>query len=86
MRHDGRTPTDLRPLKLEKGVLLYAEGSALIQVGNTRVLCAATVEDGVPPFLKGSGKGWVTAEYGMLPRATAIWSSCETNSGQRQPG
>ncbi len=83
MRHDGRTPADLRPLKLEKGVLLYAEGSALIQVGNTRVLCAATVEDGVPPFLKGSGKGWVTAEYGMLPRATASRVPREAAKGKQ---
>ncbi len=83
MRHDGRTPTDLRALKLEKGVQLYAEGSALIEVGNTRVLCAASVEDGVPPFLKGSGKGWVTAEYGMLPRATASRSPREAAKGKQ---
>jgi ribonuclease PH len=83
MRHDGRTPSDLRPLQLERGVLLYAEGSALIQVGNTRVLCAASVDDGVPPFLKGTGRGWVTAEYGMLPRATSSRTPREASRGKQ---
>jgi ribonuclease PH len=83
MRSDGRSPADLRPLKLETGVLLHAEGSALIQVGHTRVLCAASVEDGVPAFLKGSGKGWVTAEYGMLPRATATRTPREAARGKQ---
>jgi ribonuclease PH len=83
MRLDGRTPLDLRPVRIEKGVLKHAEGSALIEVGDTRVLCAASLEDGVPPFLKGTGKGWVTAEYGMLPRATASRSPREAARGKQ---
>ncbi|MDW7711290.1 MAG: ribonuclease PH [Deferrisomatales bacterium] len=83
MRHDGRAPADLRPLRLERGVLLHPEGSALIQMGHTRVLCAASVEDGVPTFLKGTGKGWVTAEYGMLPRATATRTPREASRGKQ---
>jgi len=83
MRQDERSPTDLRPVRIERGVLRYAEGSALIEVGNTRVLCAASVEDGVPPFLKGGGKGWVTAEYGMLPRATATRTPREATRGKQ---
>ena len=70
MRHDNRRPDQMRPVHIETGYLLTAEGSALIAVGNTRVLCAASVEEGVPPFLRGSGRGWVTAEYAMLPRST----------------
>jgi ribonuclease PH len=70
-RPDGRTPTDLRPLVLERGANPYAEGSCLIRMGGTLVHCTASVEVGVPPFKKGSGEGWVTAEYAMLPRATA---------------
>ncbi|MBV9109753.1 MAG: ribonuclease PH [Gemmatimonadetes bacterium] len=70
MRNDGRTPEQPRPLTLERGVAGYAEGSCLITVGRTRVLCTASVEDGVPPWKKGKGEGWVTAEYAMLPRAT----------------
>ncbi|MDH5511067.1 MAG: ribonuclease PH [Nitrospinota bacterium] len=69
-RNDGRADDETRPIKIETGAAPYAEGSALVSAGNTKVLCAATVEDGVPPFLKGKGKGWVTAEYAMLPRAT----------------
>src|ERR1700741_1219371 len=70
MRPSGRTPQSLRPVTLETGVNRYAEGSCLVAFGHTRVLVTATVEEGVPPFLKGRGQGWVTAEYGMLPRAT----------------
>ena len=70
MRIDGRRPDELRPVTIAKDYLMTAEGSAIISVGNTRVLCAASVEETVPPFLRGSGKGWVTAEYSMLPRAT----------------
>ncbi len=70
-RGDGRGAGDLRPTTIEAGVLRHAEGSARIRVGETEVLCAATVEERVPSFLKGSGKGWVTAEYGMLPRSSA---------------
>jgi ribonuclease PH len=70
IRSDGRGPDELRPVTIEPGYLLYAEGSALIKTGNTTVLCAATVEDGVPRFARGTGSGWITAEYGMLPRST----------------
>jgi ribonuclease PH len=69
-RPDGRGPRQLRPIKISAGVLKHAEGSALIEMGDTRVLCTASVEERVPPFLKGTGRGWVTAEYGMLPRST----------------
>jgi len=70
MRTDNRASGQMRPVAITTGYLETAEGSALIAVGNTRVLCAATVEDSIPQFLRGSGKGWVTAEYSMLPRAT----------------
>ena len=70
MREDGRKPDEMRRVTLELGPLAYAEGSCLATAGNTRVLCAASVERRVPPFLAGSGQGWVTAEYGLLPRAT----------------
>ena len=69
MRPDGRTPDQLRPVTLERGAVKFAEGSCLIKMGDTHVLCAATVEERVPQFLKGSGTGWVTAEYSMLPRS-----------------
>ena len=69
-RSDGRAAAELRPTRITPGFLLHAEGSVLIEVGRTRVVCAASVEDRVPPFLRNTGKGWVTAEYGMLPRAT----------------
>ena len=82
-RADGRTATSLRPVTLEPGVLRHAEGSALICVGETRVLCAASVEPGVPPFLRGTGSGWVTAEYGMLPRATHTRSAREAARGRQ---
>jgi ribonuclease PH len=70
-RVDGRAESALRPLKITRGSASYAEGSALVEMGSTRVLCSATVEDRVPPFLKGKGQGWVTAEYAMLPRSSA---------------
>jgi len=70
LRHDGRKPDEMRPVSINRAVNLYAEGSALIEWGNTRVLCTASVEEKVPPFLKGTGRGWVTAEYAMLPRST----------------
>jgi len=70
MRNDGRKPEQLRDVKIKTGEIKYAEGSALIVMGDTKVLCSASVEDSVPPFLKDSGTGWVTAEYSMLPRAT----------------
>ena len=71
-RIDGRSNAEPREVKLTLGALAFAEGSALIELGQTRVLCAVTMEDRVPPFLRGSGQGWVTAEYSMLPRSTAV--------------
>jgi ribonuclease PH len=82
MRTDNRLPDQLRPVEISTGYLATAEGSALIKVGNTTVLCAATVEDTVPPFLRNSGKGWVTAEYSMLPRATSKRTPREVNKGR----
>jgi ribonuclease PH len=72
----------MRPARININYLLTAEGSALIEMGNTRVLCAATVEETVPPFLRGGGKGWVTAEYSMLPRATATRTQREVTKGR----
>ncbi len=82
MRPDGRSPNQLRPVQITPGYLKTAEGSVLITVGNTHVLCAASVEAGVPPFLRNSGKGWVTAEYSMLPRATSTRSPREVSKGR----
>ncbi len=82
MRVDGRAAAQLRPVEIQTGFLATAEGSTLITMGGTRVLCAASVEDGVPPFLRGQGKGWVTAEYSMLPRATAKRTAREVNKGK----
>ena len=70
MRYDGRKNEELRPVKITTGYIKYPEGSVLIECGNTKVICNATVEDRVPPFLKDTGRGWITAEYNMLPRAT----------------
>ena len=81
-RADGRTPGQLRPLSITLGVQKWAEGSCLIRVGDTHVLCAASVEDRVPPHLRGKGSGWVTAEYSMLPRATAERSQREVTKGR----
>ena len=69
VRNDGRAADELRPVRIISGFTRYAEGSVLIEAGSTRVLCTASVEEKVPPFLKGKGVGWVTAEYSMLPRA-----------------
>jgi len=82
-RPDGREPGQLRLVSIETGVARHAEGSALISFGDTRVLCAASVEDRVPQFLKGTGSGWVTAEYGMLPRATHTRSAREAATGRQ---
>ncbi len=82
MRIDQRQPNQLRPLKFTTGYLLTAEGSVLIEAGNTRVLCAASVEETVPGFLRGTGKGWVTAEYSMLPRATSTRTPREISKGR----
>ena len=81
-RPDNRSPQELRPVRLTPGYLEQAEGSVLIEVGRTRVLCAASVEDRVPPFLRNSGKGWVTAEYSMIPRATATRTPRESTIGK----
>ena len=81
-RQYDRGPDELRPTTLTPHYLLHAEGSVLIEVGRTRVICAASVEDRVPPFLRGTGKGWVTAEYGMLPRATNTRSTREAAQGK----
>lgn len=72
LRIDGRRPDQPRPLRMTTGYLITAEGSVLIEVGQTRVLCATSIEDTVPQFLRGQGKGWVTAEYSMLPRAHRV--------------
>src|SRR3984885_815281 len=85
MRNHNFQPSDMRPVEIITGYLMTAEGSALIKVGNTHVLCAATIEDSVPPFLRNSGKGWVTAEYSMLPRATSKRTPREVTKG-RQSG
>jgi len=85
MRSDHRARDQMRPVRILTNYLMTAEGSALIEVGNTRVLCAASVEESVPQFLRGSGRGWVTAEYSMLPRATATRTPREVSKG-RQSG
>ena len=82
-RPDGRKPGELRPVTIETGVSRHAEGSALITLGDTRVLCMASVEDRVPAFLKNTGSGWVTGEYGMLPRATHTRSAREAAAGKQ---
>jgi ribonuclease PH len=85
MRPSGRAPDQMRPVSLEAGVAKYAEGSCLAKFGDTHVLCAATIEERVPPFLRNTGKGWVTAEYGMLPRSTLSRTEREAARG-RQSG
>jgi ribonuclease PH len=82
MRTDARTANQLRQTTLTPNYLPHAEGSVFIEAGNTRVICTASVEDRVPPFLRNTGKGWVTAEYGMLPRATSTRTSRESTSGK----
>jgi ribonuclease PH len=82
VRADGRAPTQLRPVTLTLGVLKWAEGSCRISMGDTEVLCAATIADRVPPHLRGKGTGWVTAEYAMLPRATAERTERESSRGR----
>ena len=81
-RHDGRQVNQLRQVKIERGFTLYAEGSVLICFGETRVLCNASVEEKVPSFMRGQGRGWVTAEYSMLPRATQTRSGREAARGK----
>ena len=81
MREDGRRTDELRPLELKVDFLDNPQGSALISVGKTRVLCTASIEEGVPRWLKGSGRGWMTAEYGLLPASTGERTSREASSG-----
>src|SRR3954466_13957319 len=81
-RSDNRTPDQLRPVKIFPDYIMTAEGSVLIEVGNTRVICTASVEETVPSFLRNSGKGWVTAEYAMLPRSTLTRSMREVTKGR----
>ncbi len=81
-RADGRAADALRPVTIEPGYMTNAEGSVLISVGNTRVICAATIEDRVPPWMRGRGTGWVTAEYSMLPRATLERTQREASKGK----
>ncbi|HQD75185.1 MAG TPA: ribonuclease PH [Bacillota bacterium] len=81
-RVDGRKPGELRPVRITRNYIKYAEGSALIEVGATRVICAATIEDKAPLFLRGEGKGWITAEYGMLPCATGSRTPREAVRGR----
>ncbi|ETW97582.1 MAG: ribonuclease PH [Candidatus Entotheonella factor] len=82
MRPDGRQPDELRPVTITPNVNKHAEGSALIKMGDTHVLCTASVEESVPPFMRDSGEGWVTAEYSMLPRATSTRSRREASQGR----
>src|SRR5438067_1978024 len=83
MRPSGRAPDQMRELRFEPGFTRHAEGSCLVSFGDTRVLCTASVEDKVPPFLRGKGQGWVTAEYGMLPRATHTRGNREAAKGKQ---
>lgn len=83
LRADGRVADQLRPVKITPDFIPHAEGSALIEAGDTRVIVTATIEDGVPSFLKGSGKGWVTGEYGMLPRSTESRTPRESSRGKQ---
>src|SRR4051812_892212 len=83
MRPSGRKPTQLRPVRIQRGFTRHAEGSVLVDFGDTRVLCTASVEERVPSFLKDGGRGWVTAEYGMLPRSTNTRTGREAAPGKQ---
>jgi len=83
MRPSGRSPDQLRPVTITRNVNCHAEGSVMIEFGRTKVLCTASVEERVPPFLRGKGQGWVTAEYGMLPRATGSRNRREASTGKQ---
>src|SRR5437016_2108817 len=83
MRIDGRSATEMRPIRMTPGFIPQAEGSVLIEVGRTRVICTATVEETVPPFLKGTNKGWITSEYSMIPRATSTRTTRESSIGKK---
>jgi len=82
VRVDGREPLQLRPIHIETNYLMHPEGSVLISVGHTKVICTATIEDKVPYFMRGEGKGWITAEYSMLPRATETRNIRESSKGK----
>ena len=82
MRSDGRLAEQLRPTRITPNYLIHAEGSVLVEAGKTKVICTASVEDRVPQFRRNSGKGWITAEYGMLPRATTTRSQRESTAGK----
>ncbi|WP_139490215.1 ribonuclease PH [Brevibacillus dissolubilis] len=82
MRPDGRAQDQLRPVKITRNYIKHAEGSCLIEVGDTKVICTATLEERVPPFMRGGGKGWITAEYSMLPRATETRNARESAKGK----
>jgi ribonuclease PH len=83
LRPSGRAPDELRPIRITRGFTCHAEGSVLVEFGGTRVLVTASVEDGVPSFMRGKGEGWITAEYGMLPRATHTRSAREAARGKQ---
>jgi ribonuclease PH len=83
MRPSGRQPDELRPVRISRGYTRHPEGSVLIEFGDTRVLCTASIDEKVPPFLKGQGKGWLTAEYGMLPRSTNTRTQREAAAGKQ---
>ncbi|MEJ7620726.1 MAG: ribonuclease PH [Aquificaceae bacterium] len=82
MRSDGRRPGELRPVRIVRDYLKHPEGSVLVEFGNTKVICTVSVQEGVPPFLKGKGQGWITAEYSMLPRATQTRNIRESVQGR----
>ncbi|MFQ5933974.1 MAG: ribonuclease PH [Dehalococcoidia bacterium] len=82
IRVDGRAPNELRPIRITRGVQAFAEGSAMITQGRTRVLCTVSIEETVPSFLRGQNRGWITAEYGMLPRATPVRTPRESSRGR----
>jgi ribonuclease PH len=82
MRIDGRKPGELRPVKITRNFIKHAEGSVLIEVGDTKVICTATLEESVPPFMKNKGKGWLTAEYAMIPRSSGQRIRRESSAGK----
>ncbi|HHT90423.1 MAG: ribonuclease PH [Bacillota bacterium] len=81
-RADGRRRDELRPVTITRNINMYAEGSVLMEIGNTKVICTASIEDKVPPFLRGQGEGWITGEYSMLPRATSVRNQREASRGK----
>ena len=83
-RSDNRAPDQMRPVKITPNFISTAEGSALIEVGNTRVICTATIDEAVPAWMRNSGKGWITSEYGMLPRSTLTRTAREASKGKAQ--